>query len=118
MGTEITELEKKQNELKYWIKKIGFSQNKFAQHFCNDMMSEHEEDIEKFPEAFKKQLQRKTTKVNIIDKYLEFLFTLSEFEELNKIKLNYIVNNNFGDIFNKRMKKISKNITNKLKDKY
>ena len=118
MGTEITELEKKQNELKDWIKKIGFSQNKFAQYFYNDMISENEEETKQFQETFKKQLRRKTTKIDIIDKYLEFLFKLSEFEELNNIKLNYIVNNDFGDIFNKRMKKISKNITNKLKDKY
>jgi len=116
MGTEITELEDKQKELKDWIEKIGFTRNKFAQYFYNDTESENEEETKQFQEKFKKQLQRKTTKIETIDKYLKFLYELPEFDKLNYIKPNYIVDNDISDIFNRRMKKISENITNKIKD--
>ncbi len=118
MGTKMTESEKKQKELKDLIKKIGFTQNKFAQYFYNETESENEVETKQFQEKFKKQLHRKTTDIEIIDTYLKFLVELPAFAKLNDIKPNYIANNNFSDIFNKRMKKISESITKSLENEF
>lgn len=114
----MTELEEKQKELKEWIKKIGYSQNGFAQYFYNEIESENEEETKQFQEKFKKQLQRKTTSIESIQKYLDFLFKLPKFEELGYIKPSYIKNKNFSDIFNEEMLKISKKLTDTIQNDY
>jgi len=118
MGTKMTELEKKQKELKKWIKEISYSQNQFAQHFYNDTQSENEEETKKFQETFKKQLSRKSTPIQTIQKYLDFLFGLPSFEKLGYIKPSYIENKNFSEIFNKKMLEISKKLTDNIKEEY
>jgi len=114
----MTELEKKQKELKEWIKKISYTQNQFAQHFFNDTQSENEEETKRFQETFKKHLSRKSTSIQTIQKYLDFLFELPEFEVLGYIKPSYIENKKFTDTFNKKMLEISKKLTNTIKEEY
>jgi len=114
----MTELEKKQEELKEWIKKISYTKNQFAQHFYNDTQSEHEDETKKFQETFKKHLSRKSTPIQTIQKYLDFLFELQEFEALGYIKPSYIENKNFTDTFNKKMLQISKKLTDNIKEEY
>lgn len=102
----------KQNELKSWIKKIGLTQKYFAELYCVHYYHDpHESDIKRFYEKFKKEVTRETTDISILDKYLQFLFTLDEFKDVGYVKPDFYDEDKFTDNFNKRMKKISKSIT-------
>ncbi len=110
-------LTEKQNELRKWIKKIGLNQKYFAQLYAQHLYYDpHEDDIKAFYEKYKGHMKkdRTTTDVNIINKYLDFLFTLEEFKDTGYVKPTFHHKDRFSDSFNKRMEKISKKITEKL----
>lgn len=74
--------------------------------------------IAQYHEKFKKEISRKTTKIEVLDKYLEFLYSLDEFKKVGYVKPFYIKRDDlFNEEFNKKMKKISEEITMKLLDK-
>lgn len=114
-------IEKKQEELKNWITKIGMTPKYFIGLYCveNFYYEEDEEDIEikRYYEKFKKEITRKTTKTEVLEKYFEFLYSLDEFKKAGYVKPFYVEDDSFDDEFNKRMKKISQEITNKLIEK-
>lgn len=110
-------LEKKQKELKKWITKIGMTQKYFIGQYCIETFENYQdEEIEQYYEKFKKELSRKTTKAEVLDKYFEFLYSLEEFKKVGYIKPAYIEDDEFDDLFNQKMRKISKKITDKLLD--
>ncbi|WP_066402380.1 hypothetical protein [Aliarcobacter cryaerophilus] len=105
-------IKEKQEELKIWITKSGMTQKSFIGHYCNEFFSHYaEEDIEKYYDKFKKEITRTTTKIEILDKYFEFLYSLDEFKKVGYIKPFYVDDGKFDKYFNERMKKISKMIT-------
>lgn len=108
----------KQKELKDWITKIGMTQKYFIEQYCIDNFNFTEEEIKQYHEKFKKEITRETTKIKILDKYFEFLYSLEEFKKVGYVKPICI---NRDDLFDKnfqeRMKKISKEITNQLIDR-
>lgn len=109
-------IEEKQKELKIWITKIGMTQKYFIGQYCNDIFENYlDEEREQYYEKFKKELTRKTTKIEVLDKYFKYLYNLDEFEKAGYVKPFYINDDIFDDEFNNRMRKISKNITDKLK---
>lgn len=110
-------IEEKQKKLKKWITKIGMTQKYFIGQYCIETFENYlDEEIELYYEKFKKELSRKTTKVEVLDKYFEFLYSLEEFKNIGYVKPNYVEDNEFDDLFNQKMKNISKNITDKLLD--
>jgi hypothetical protein len=114
----MNEIVEKQKELKDWITKIGMTQKYFIGQYCiENFYNYSEEEIEQYYEKFKKELSRKTTKVEVLDKYFEFLYSLEEFKKVGYIKPIYVENEDFDDLFNKRMKDISKQITDNLINK-
>lgn len=115
----MNEIVNKQKELKDWITKIGMTQKYFIGQYCIESFYNYsEEEIEQYYEKFKKELSRKTTKVEVLDKYFEFLYSLEEFKKVGYIKPVYIEDDEFGSSFNQRMKKISTDISNSLENKY
>lgn len=115
IGTMIQEVKKKQQLLKDWLKKIGLSQNVFAErlfYYVND--SDNEEEIKQFYERFRKAINRDSTDIKLIETYLEFLFEQDDFLKLGLVKPTFYHEDEFTDDFNRRMKMISKNITEKL----
>ncbi|MCP4132447.1 MAG: hypothetical protein GY754_15855 [bacterium] len=107
----------KQEELKKWIKKIGWSQNKFAQEYYSQLDEDkfdHEEDIEHFIGRFKKHIGRETTDIETIDLYLNFLYSLEAFRKLDYIKPYNLSEDEFDDEFNSKMEEISKFIDDEL----
>lgn len=114
----MNEIINKQKELKDWITKIGMTQKYFIGQYCIETFENHlDEEIEQYYEKFKKELSRKTTKVEVLDKYFEFLYSLEEFKKVGYVKPIYVEDKSFDDLFNKRMKHISKQITNDLINK-
>lgn len=114
-GDKMNEVELKQQELKKWIKKLFKSQKYFAQQYYMVIYDNYDdEDLERFYEAFKGHLKRKTTDVGVISKYLKFLFDSQEFRDSEDIKPEFYFSNELSNDFNLRMKKISKKITDHL----
>lgn len=112
-----TLLEEKQQNLKDWLKKLGLSQNVFAErvfYYIND--SDNIEEIKQFTERFKKAINRKTTDIKLIESYLDILFEQNEFLKLGFVKPVFHYENDFDDDFNKKMREISKNISERLID--
>lgn len=112
-----TNLKEKQQILKDWLKKLGLSQNIFAErvfYYMND--SDNEEEIKQFIERFKKAINRDSTDIKLIESYLDILFEQDEFLKLGLVKPKFHYENDFNDKFNQRMKNISKSILEKLEE--
>lgn len=108
-------IEYKINELKDWIIKIGLTQKYFSQQYYIEVYEDlNEEEINRFYQKFKGHMKRKTTSIETINLYLNFLFEMDEFKNISYIKPKFYEEESFSDEFNKRMKKISKDITDKL----
>lgn len=90
MGTlmdHFLETKNLQREIKHILNALKWSYNNFSGKYLieeNDYDVE-EEEITKFTEALKKQLKRKTTKTELLNKYLEFLKQTSEYKKLKKL---------------------------------
>lgn len=114
-GDKMNEVELQQQELKKWIKKLFKSQKYFAQqYYMETYVNYDDEDLERFYEAFKGHLKRKTTDVGVISKYLKFLFDSQEFRDAEYVKLEFYFSHELSDEFNKRMKMISKKISDRI----
>ena len=107
----------KQNELKQGIKKIKWSQKKFARmHYCETHDTDNETEIENYCESFKKQLRRKTTDIERIETYLRFLYQTDEYRKSQTIRPLNTSSHMFEPTFNERMKRLSKSIDNQLRE--
>jgi hypothetical protein len=107
----IIKVKKKQEKLKFWISKFGWSQNEFARSFyVANNETDVETEIKSFEEKFKKHLSRTTTKEEIIDKYLDFIYSSDEFKKIGFIKPQNQSHHEFTFDFSQKMKKISKKI--------
>lgn len=112
-----TELKEKQQDLKDWLKKFGLSQPIFAErvfYYMND--SDNEEEMKQFISRFKKAIIRDTTDIKLIESYLDILFEQDEFLKLGLLKPTFHYQNDFDDMFNQRMKEISKGISEQLEE--
>ena len=111
------ELQKKQQDLKDWLKKLGLSQNIFAErvfYYMND--SDNEKEMKQFIGRFKKAIIRDSTDVKLIESYLDILFQQDEFLKLGLVKPTFHYENDFDDEFNQKMKEISKIISEQLEE--
>ncbi|MDR0723697.1 MAG: hypothetical protein LBF23_00715 [Endomicrobium sp.] len=76
-----------------------------------------QEEINPEIERFKKHLQRPTTPIDTLKKYLDIIYQSPEYKKLNLIKLRpKIKNDNFSKEFIDEMKKISIYIDEKIED--
>jgi len=98
----------KQNELRIWIDKIGLKQKHFAELYAMDLYHDpSEDDIRIFYEKFKGHMKRKTTKIAVIERYLNFLFTLDEFKDAGYVKPKFYFNNKLSKSFIQKMSDIT-----------
>jgi len=113
-----SELKQKQQELKDWLKKLGLSQNVFAERvFYEINESDNEQEMQQFIERFKKAINRESTDIGLIDSYLKILYQQNEFLKLGLVNHTVYCDDEFSDVFNKRMKKISEKITDSILEK-
>ncbi len=109
------ELKEKQKELKDWLKKLGLTQPVFAERvFYHMNNSDNEEEIKQFIERFKKAINRNSTDIKLIESYLDILFEQNEFLKLGLVKPVFHYASDFDDVFNQKMKDISKTISEQL----
>lgn len=108
------EVSEKLSTLKSWLNKIGLSQNEFAALFY-DEHHEHciEEDVDRFKEKIKKQLNRQSTKIELIESYLNFLFTTEKFKEAGYFRPQCSSDGILDPEVVKLMKKTSEELTKK-----
>ena len=113
-----SELKQKQQELKDWLKKLGLSQNVFAERvFYEINESDNEQEIQQFIERFKKAINRESTDIGLIESYLKILHEQNEFLKLGLVNHEAYCEDEFPDVFNKRMKKLSEKITDSILEK-
>ena len=112
------ELKQKQQELKDWLKKLGLSQNVFAERIFYEINeSDNEQEIQQFIERFKKAINRESTDIGLIESYLKILYQQNEFLKLGLVNHEAYCDDEFSDVFNKRMKKLSEKITDSILEK-
>jgi hypothetical protein len=88
MGTEI-----KQKQIKELLQKLNLSINNFAGLVYEALYGDNNDEAEKMlAENIKKQLQRKTTKEEVLDSYLDILVELPSYQGLNldKVRSQYV----------------------------
>ena len=108
-----SEISEKQTELRTWLKKIALSQNEFAALFYDEHHENCiEEDVERFKEKFKKQLSRQSTKVELLETYLDYLFSTEKFKEAGYFRPQCASGGILDPEAEKLMKKVSKELTN------
>jgi len=85
---------KKQNELKYWLKKLGLSQEEFLQYYLEEVrgygFEKDDPELKSEASKFKKYLQRPTTPPEKLDKYLDCLFAMERFRDGGYVRPTYI----------------------------
>lgn len=113
----MNKVEEKQIELKKWIEKLGMTQKYFSEQYFIEEYGLNEEEIKAFYEKFKGHLKRKTTHVETIDIYLRYLYEMDEFKKKCYVRVNKIEDDSFGNEFDLKMSKISKNISKSLEVK-
>jgi len=88
MGTEV-----KQKQIKELLQKLNLSINNFAELVYEALYGDDDKKEEKkLAENIKKQLQRKTTKEEVLDSYLDILAEQPSYEGLNldKVRSKYV----------------------------
>lgn len=95
MGTEV-----KQKQIKELLKKLNLSINKFAGLVYEELYGDFDEVGEqKLAEKIKKQLQRETTKEEVLDLYLDILADQPSYQALNldKVRSQYVSHSCLND---------------------
>lgn len=117
MGTKKETLEL-QYQIKQLLSQLKWSQNGFARIVFTELNDiDNEEEIIKFQEKLKKELQRETTKPERLKEYLNIIFRHMEYE---KIDLFFNKNSSVSSIDPDiviEMVEISKEIDRMLKNK-
>lgn len=88
MGTEL-----KQKQIKALLQKLNLSINTFAGLVYEALYDDDNKEAEqKLAENIKKQLQRKTTKEEVLDSYLDILTDQPSYQALNldKVRSQYV----------------------------
>ena len=95
MGTEV-----KQKQIKALLQKLNLSINNFAGLVYEARYDDNDEEAEqKLAEKIKKQLQRKTTKEEVLDSYLGILADLPSYQALNldNVRSQYVSHSCLND---------------------
>lgn len=105
-------------ELKRLIKKLFKSRRYFSeQYYIENYVNYDEKDLSNFFQTFLGHIKRSSTPIDVIDKYLNFLYCSDEFLKSEEVRVNNIYNTEFDDNFNKKMRAVSKAISERLEEK-
>lgn len=112
MGTKQEALEV-QSQIKSLAAELGWTQNRLAQILYTELNEwDDDNEILKFQERLKKELQRSTTKIDRLKKYLEIVVSHPEAQKLDVIFNKYVPQNAISSSLSKEMGKVSKEIDN------
>ena len=112
MGTKQTSLELL-SQIKELIAELGWSQNKFARILYTELNEwDDENEILKFQEKLKKELQRSTTKVERLRVYLDVIVRHPDAQKIDVVFNKYSPQNSISSSLSKAMGDISQEIDN------
>ena len=112
MGTKQEVLEV-QSQIKSLAAELGWTQVRLAQILYTELNEwDDDDEILKFQERLKKELQRSTIKINRLKKYLEIVVSHPEAQKLDVIFNKYVPQNAISSSLSKEMGKVSKEIDN------
>lgn len=118
MGTKQETLELS-SQIKELIAKLGWTQNKLARFLYTELYElDDEDEILKFQERLKKELQRPTTKPERLKVYLDLIIRDREAEKLDVVLNRYVPQNSISPKLVKGMKNISLEIDKQIKNKH
>lgn len=110
MGTK-QDAESIQNEIKRLSKTLGWSQNKLAREVYIELHEYDDyEEIRRFQERFKKELQRKTTSVERLKKYFEILIAHPDARGIDCVFNRHVRQGELSTVFFTEMEKISRDL--------
>lgn len=116
MGTKQTSVELLA-QIKELIAELGWSQNKLARILYTELNEwDDEDEIFKFQEKLKKELQRSTTKVERLRAYLDVIVRHPEAKKIDVVFNKYSPQNSISSSLSKAMGDISQEIDNAYKE--
>ena len=112
MGTKQESLEL-QSQIKKLAVELGWSQNKLARILYAELNDwDDEDEIARFQEKLKKELQRSTTKVERLRIYLDVIIEHPDARKLDVVSNKYIPRNLISSSLSEAMGDISQEIDN------
>lgn len=110
MGTKV-----KQKQIKALLQQLNLSINNFAGLVYEARYDDNDEAAEqKLAENIKKQLQRKTTKEEVLDSYLDILADQPSYQALNldKVRSQYVSHSCLNDDVTMSLTELSSELDN------
>ncbi|MBY5922068.1 hypothetical protein [Ferrimonas balearica] len=105
-------------QIKDLIARLGWTQNQLARYLYTELNDlDDEDDIIKFQEKLKKELQRPTTKPERLIEYLSIIVRSSEAQKLDVVFNRYIRQDSIASGLSEAMADISSGIDNTLESK-
>lgn len=112
MGTKQESIEL-QAQIKKLTTELGWSQNKLARILYTELNEwDDEDEIAKFQEKLKKELQRSTTKAERLRIYLDVIIGYPEAQKLDLVLNKYIPLKSISSSLSEAMRDISQEIDN------
>lgn len=119
MGTKKENSQKHIDKLKEMLKKLGWTQRQFADHYFENVINlndaEWVEEANTFYEKLKKNLQRSTTPVASIQGYIEYLEKTDDFRKVGGIRTQCISDDLLNVEMMEELKDISKCVTDRIR---
>ncbi|OOF00359.1 hypothetical protein [Salinivibrio sp. IB643] len=98
-------------QIKGLLAELGWTQNRFARILYSELHEwDDEDEIFRFQEKFKKELQRPTTKPDRLKVYLDVMMRHPEAKKLDVVMNRYIPQGSISSSLSKGMKDISSEI--------
>lgn len=102
-----------QSQIKKLIVELGWSQNRLARILYTELNDwDDDDEITKFQEKLKKELQRSTTKVERLRIYLDVIIRHPDAQKLDVVFNKYIPCNSISSSLSEAMEDISQEIDN------
>lgn len=101
------------SQIKGLIAELGWTQNRLARILYSELHEwDDEDEIRRFQEKLKKELQRPTTKADRLKVYLDVMVRRTEAKKLDVVMNRYIPQESISSSLSKGMKDISSEIDN------
>lgn len=105
----------KQSEFNTWLGKLGLSLRQFAgMYMIENEIDPDEQMIDQFYDKIKKQIKRPTTKPEVIQQYLNFLYQTEEFQKAGFVRPQSFSRDYFSAEGREEMRRISRSLTKSL----
>jgi len=104
-----------QNEIKYIISQLGWSQNELARILYTELHDDdHPDAIKNFKERLKKELSRSTTKEEKLKNYMDIISQQRKYEKIDTVFNKYKPTQVLSSSLRGGISKVSKELDNKL----